>query len=119
MLQCSLASLSFNHTPVLLRPSRCPSLHSLLHAQRPFPQSRSPLSSLPAPQDRTKLSKIEWKYIIIDEAQRMKERESKLSKDLDKFVAERRLLLTGQWRTRWRRAALETRCRSCHATKLM
>lgn len=49
----------------------------------------------------------------------MKERESKLSKDLDKFVAERRLLLTGQWRTRWRRAALETRCRSCHATKLM
>jgi SNF2 family DNA or RNA helicase len=29
--------------------------------------------------DRTKLSKLEWKYIIIDEAQRMKDRESKLS----------------------------------------
>lgn len=49
-----------------------------------------------SPQDRTKLSKIEWKYIIIDEAQRMKERESKLSKDLDRFTSERRLLLTGE-----------------------
>lgn len=28
---------------------------------------------------RNKLSKLEWKYIIIDEAQRMKDRESKLS----------------------------------------
>ncbi|KAJ9510927.1 hypothetical protein QJQ45_027848, partial [Haematococcus lacustris] len=45
--------------------------------------------------DRAKLSKIEWKYIIIDEAQRLKERQSKLSKDLDRFVGGRRLLLTG------------------------
>eukprot|EP00891_Asterochloris_glomerata_P009938 jgi/Astpho2/9938/e_gw1.00152.85.1_t len=45
--------------------------------------------------DRTKLSKLEWKYLIIDEAQRMKDRKSKLSTDLDKFTAARRLLLTG------------------------
>lgn len=38
---------------------------------------------------------MEWKYIIIDEAQRMKDRESKLAKDLDRFKAARRLLLTG------------------------
>ena len=30
--------------------------------------------------DRPKLAKIEWKYIIIDEAQRLKERQSKLSR---------------------------------------
>eukprot|EP00882_Tetradesmus_deserticola_P028142 GHRQ01031330.1.p1 GENE.GHRQ01031330.1~~GHRQ01031330.1.p1 ORF type:complete len:399 (+),score=190.46 GHRQ01031330.1:83-1279(+) len=45
--------------------------------------------------DRTKLSKLSWKYIIIDEAQRMKDRESKLSQDLNKFTTARRLLLTG------------------------
>ena len=45
--------------------------------------------------DRTKLSKIDWQYIIIDEAQRMKDRQSKLAKDLDRFRAARRLLLSG------------------------
>ncbi|KAJ0966633.1 hypothetical protein J5N97_023550 [Dioscorea zingiberensis] len=45
--------------------------------------------------DRTKLSKIDWKYIIIDEAQRMKDRESVLARDLDKYRCQRRLLLTG------------------------
>ena len=38
---------------------------------------------------------MDWKYIIIDEAQRMKDRQSKLAKDLDRFTAARRLLLTG------------------------
>ncbi len=38
---------------------------------------------------------MEWKYIVIDEAQRMKDRQSKLAKDLDRFTAARRLLLTG------------------------
>ena len=38
---------------------------------------------------------VEWKYVIIDEAQRMKDRQSKLAKDLDRFSASRRLLLTG------------------------
>lgn len=45
--------------------------------------------------DRAKLSKIDWQYIIIDEAQRMKDRQSKLAKDLDRFTAARRLLLSG------------------------
>ena len=45
--------------------------------------------------DRSKLAKVNWKYIIIDEAQRLKDREGKLSRDLDKFRAQRRLLLTG------------------------
>jgi SWI/SNF-related matrix-associated actin-dependent regulator of chromatin subfamily A protein 2/4 len=45
--------------------------------------------------DRSKLSKVDWRYIIIDEAQRMKDRESRLSRDLDRFKCERRLLLTG------------------------
>ena len=45
--------------------------------------------------DRAKLSKVDWQYIIIDEAQRMKDRESKLAKDLDKFRSARRLLLSG------------------------
>lgn len=45
--------------------------------------------------DRAKLSKVDWKYIIIDEAQRMKDRDSRLSRDLDKFRCQRRLLLTG------------------------
>ena len=38
---------------------------------------------------------VDWQYIIIDEAQRMKDRQSKLAKDLDRFHAQRRLLLTG------------------------
>ncbi|PKA58794.1 ATP-dependent helicase BRM [Apostasia shenzhenica] len=45
--------------------------------------------------DRSKLSKINWKYIIIDEAQRMKDRESVLARDLDRYHCQRRLLLTG------------------------
>ncbi|XP_073263490.1 ATP-dependent helicase BRM isoform X3 [Populus alba] len=45
--------------------------------------------------DRTKLSKLDWKYIIIDEAQRMKDRESVLARDLDRYRCQRRLLLTG------------------------
>ncbi|XP_077223667.1 transcription regulatory protein SNF2 isoform X2 [Tasmannia lanceolata] len=45
--------------------------------------------------DRTKLSKVDWKYIIIDEAQRMKDRESVLARDLDRYRCQRRLLLTG------------------------
>jgi SWI/SNF-related matrix-associated actin-dependent regulator of chromatin subfamily A protein 2/4 len=45
--------------------------------------------------DRAKLSKVEWKYMIIDEAQRMKDRESRLARDLDRFSCQRRLLLTG------------------------
>uniref|UniRef100_A0A1J3E2P3 ATP-dependent helicase BRM n=1 Tax=Noccaea caerulescens TaxID=107243 RepID=A0A1J3E2P3_NOCCA len=45
--------------------------------------------------DRSKLSKVDWKYIIIDEAQRMKDRESVLARDLDRYRCQRRLLLTG------------------------
>ena len=45
--------------------------------------------------DRARLSRVEWKYIVIDEAQRMKDRESRLSRDLDRFSSQRRLLLTG------------------------
>ncbi|KAF6157703.1 hypothetical protein GIB67_037276 [Kingdonia uniflora] len=45
--------------------------------------------------DRAKLSKVDWKYIVIDEAQRMKDRESVLARDLDRYRCQRRLLLTG------------------------
>ncbi|KAK7340271.1 hypothetical protein VNO77_20973 [Canavalia gladiata] len=45
--------------------------------------------------DRSKLSKIDWKYIVIDEAQRMKDRDSVLARDLDRYRCHRRLLLTG------------------------
>jgi SWI/SNF-related matrix-associated actin-dependent regulator of chromatin subfamily A protein 2/4 len=45
--------------------------------------------------DRAKLSKVAWKYLVIDEAQRMKDRESKLARDLNHFQCARRLLLTG------------------------
>ncbi|GAB4861720.1 hypothetical protein Ancab_036973 [Ancistrocladus abbreviatus] len=45
--------------------------------------------------DHSKISKIDWKYIIIDEAQRMKDRESVLARDLDRYQCQRRLLLTG------------------------
>lgn len=37
--------------------------------------------------DASKLKGIEWKYCVIDEAQRMKNRESKLARDLDKCAA--------------------------------
>ena len=43
----------------------------------------------------TVTAQIDWQYIVIDEAQRMKDRQSKLAKDLDRFHAQRRLLLTG------------------------
>lgn len=46
--------------------------------------------------DAKQLSKMHWKYLVIDEAQRMKDRESKLSKSFDKFSFEKRLLLTGR-----------------------
>jgi SNF2-related domain len=39
---------------------------------------------------------MQWKYLVIDEAQRMKDRDSKLSKAFDKFSFEKRLLLTGK-----------------------
>lgn len=45
--------------------------------------------------DEGRLSKIKWKYIIIDEAQRMKDRQSKLARKLDGFLTVNRLLLTG------------------------
>ncbi|CAD6248433.1 unnamed protein product [Miscanthus lutarioriparius] len=45
--------------------------------------------------DRSKLSRVDWKYIIIDEAQRMKDRDSVLARDLDRYRCQRRLLLTG------------------------
>ena len=45
--------------------------------------------------DRAKLSKVNWQYVIIDEAQRLKDREGRLSRDLDRFRCVRRLLLTG------------------------
>ncbi|KAJ0797562.1 putative DNA helicase chromatin remodeling SNF2 family [Helianthus annuus] len=45
--------------------------------------------------DRSKLSRVDWKYIVIDEAQRMKDRESVLARDLDRYRCQRRLLLTG------------------------
>ncbi len=47
------------------------------------------------PESSNLYPQVEWKYIIIDEAQRMKDRQSKLAKDLDRFTAARRLLLTG------------------------
>ena len=45
--------------------------------------------------DRAKLSKVNWQYIVIDEAQRLKDREGRLARDLDRFRCNRRLLLTG------------------------
>jgi SWI/SNF-related matrix-associated actin-dependent regulator of chromatin subfamily A member 2/4 len=45
--------------------------------------------------DATHLSKVQWKYLVIDEAQRMKDRDSKLAKAFDKFSFDKRLLLTG------------------------
>jgi len=48
-----------------------------------------------AMRDRSKLQRIKWKYIIIDEAQRLKDSESKLSQAVIRFNTQRRLLLTG------------------------
>ncbi|GJW06478.1 ATP-dependent helicase BRM isoform X1 [Tanacetum coccineum] len=46
--------------------------------------------------DKSKLSRVDWNYIdFIDDAQRMKDRESVLAHDLDKYRCQRRLLLTG------------------------
>jgi SWI/SNF-related matrix-associated actin-dependent regulator of chromatin subfamily A member 2/4 len=45
--------------------------------------------------DAKQLAKMQWKYLIIDEAQRMKDRDSKLSKAFDTFTFDKRLLLTG------------------------
>ena len=45
--------------------------------------------------DRAKLSKVNWQYIVIDEAQRLKDREGRLARDLDRFRCNHRLLLTG------------------------
>jgi len=39
---------------------------------------------------------IDWQYIIIDEAQRMKDRQSKLARDLDKFTG-----VMGMWVWVW------------------
>lgn len=46
-------------------------------------------------QKQQQQQQINWKYIVIDEAQRMKDRDSKLSRDLSQFRSARRLLLTG------------------------
>lgn len=57
---------------------------------------------------RNKLSKLEWKYIIIDEAQRMKDRESKLSQVRAAVLAGICVLLIivlrGHARQNWRTA---------------
>lgn len=52
-------------------------------------------SSMSATSNFSLDNQVEWKYIVIDEAQRMKDRESKLAKDLERFITSRRLLLTG------------------------
>ena len=61
----------------------------LLHGHEEAPPPPPPLFSLPRP------AQVSWQYIVIDEAQRMKDRQSKLARDLDRFVATRRLLLSG------------------------
>ncbi|QDZ21318.1 ATP-dependent helicase BRM [Chloropicon primus] len=45
--------------------------------------------------DKSKLAKVDWKYVIMDEAHRIKDRTSKLAEAVDKLQSERRLLLTG------------------------
>ena len=45
--------------------------------------------------DRSKLAKVAWKYVIMDEAHRIKDRTSKLADAVDRLNSERRLLLTG------------------------
>lgn len=41
------------------------------------------------------LKRIEWKYVVVDEAHRIKNEKAKLSKILRTFSTENRLLLTG------------------------
>lgn len=43
----------------------------------------------------TALKRLKWNYIVIDEAHRIKNENSKLSKVLRKFSSQNRLLLTG------------------------
>jgi SNF2 family DNA or RNA helicase len=45
--------------------------------------------------DRAKLAKVDWKYVVMDEAHRIKDRASKLADAVDKLQCDRRLLLTG------------------------
>ena len=45
--------------------------------------------------DKSKLSKVDWKYVVMDEAHRIKDRTSKLADAVDRLQCERRLLLTG------------------------
>lgn len=45
--------------------------------------------------DRPKLSKIHWHYLIIDEGHRIKNASCKLNADLKHFQSSHRLLLTG------------------------
>jgi len=45
--------------------------------------------------DRHKLAKVNWKYVVMDEAHRIKDRTSKLADAVDRLQCERRLLLTG------------------------
>jgi len=45
--------------------------------------------------DRSKLAKVDWKYVVMDEAHRIKDRTSKLADAVDRLQSERRLLLTG------------------------
>ncbi|KAJ6839556.1 putative chromatin structure-remodeling complex protein SYD isoform X1 [Iris pallida] len=45
--------------------------------------------------DRPKLSKIQWHYIIIDEGHRIKNASCKLNAELKHYQSSHRLLLTG------------------------
>ena len=45
--------------------------------------------------DRSKLGKVSWQYVVMDEAHRIKDRASKLAEAMDKLESESRLLLTG------------------------
>lgn len=45
--------------------------------------------------ESTTLKRLRWNYVVIDEAHRIKNENTKLSKMLRKFSSENRLLLTG------------------------
>lgn len=45
--------------------------------------------------ERSTLKGLKWQYIVIDEAHRIKNENTKLSKTLRQFTSENRLLLTG------------------------
>ena len=45
--------------------------------------------------ERSKLEKVKWKYMIVDEGQRIKNRDCRLVRELKKLPSENRLLLTG------------------------